>query len=211
MPFGLHCSGELDERALHQGLSAVVARHESLRTRFEEVAGEAVQIVEPEMRIVMPVDDFTGLDEETKSERLREAMASEGAIPFDLTRGPLLRVRLIKLREREYIFLETMHHVVSNGWSWGVFHRELMALYEAYRKGEESPLEELPLQYADYTLGQRDRLQSGALDQGIASGSRYCLLEAPARGIARADRVTGRSCAWRHARAAIHPTAKAVR
>ncbi|HTU47830.1 MAG TPA: condensation domain-containing protein, partial [Bryobacteraceae bacterium] len=190
MPFGLHCSGELDERALHQGLNAVVARHESLRTRFEEIAGEAVQIVEPEMRIAMPVEDFTRLDEETKSERLREAMASEGATPFDLTRGPLLRVRLIKLREREYIFLETMHHVVSDGWSWGVFHRELMALYEAYRKGEESPLEELPLQYADYTLWQRDRLQSGALDQGIAYW-KHQLVGLPERIELPADHVRG--------------------
>ena len=115
-------------------------RHESLRTRFEEVDGEPVQVIEAGMRIEMPVEDVSGLEEGEQEERVRAALREEVFEAFDLSRGPLLRVRLIRLGEQEHILLRTMHHIVSDGWSKAVFNRELAVLYEAFR-GDGEPAE----------------------------------------------------------------------
>ena len=87
--------------------------------------------------------------------------------PFDLGRGPVLRMRLLKLGEQEHVLLRTMHHIVSDGWSQGVFNRELTILYEAYREGRENPLKALAVQYADFAMWQRSWLEGGALDEGL--------------------------------------------
>ena len=78
-----------------------------------------------------------------------------------------MRVKLLKLSEREHVFLETMHHITSDGWSWGVFHRELVTLYDAYRQGRDNPLKPLTVQYADFALWQRQWLAGGAPDEGL--------------------------------------------
>jgi amino acid adenylation domain-containing protein/thioester reductase-like protein len=96
------------------------------------------------------------------------ALRREGGEPFDLGRGPVLRMKLLKLGEREHILLRTMHHIVSDGWSQGVFNREFAVLYEAYRGGRENPLRPLEVQYADFALWQRRWLEGGALDEGVA-------------------------------------------
>ena len=96
-------------------------------------------------------------------------MRAEADTPFDLGRGPLLRVRLLKLGEREHILLCTFHHIIFDGWSSAVFYRDLSALYEAFRRGEESaPLKALPVQYADYALWQRERLEGEELERQLA-------------------------------------------
>src|SRR6185295_13533602 len=110
--------------------------------------------------------------------------AAEGQQPFDLQAGPMLRVLLLQLEDEEQVLVVTMHHIVSDGWSMGIFIRELASLYGAYREGEESPLRELPLQYADFAVWQRGWLQGAVLEQQLAYwreqlGGRLPVLELP--------------------------------
>jgi acyl carrier protein len=167
MPGGLRLRGALDKEALERAINTIVERHESLRTHFEEVEGEAMQAIEPALRLEVPEEDLRGLEEGGQREREKAALRQEGEQPFDLTRGPVLRVKLLKLGEQEHVLLRTMHHIVSDGWSEGVFNRELMVLYEAYREGRENPLKPLAVQYADFALWQRKWLEGGALDEGL--------------------------------------------
>jgi len=168
MPGALHLKGELDVAALEYALGTIVERHESLRTRFEEVDGEPVQVIAPACRIVLPLEDLSGLEESARQERVHEVLRSEAGRPFDLKRGPVLRVKLLRLGAQDHIFLRTMHHIVSDGWSEGLFRHELMVLYEAYREGRENPLKPLGVQYADFALWQRKWLDGGALESGLS-------------------------------------------
>ena len=124
VPEALRLRGELDERAVEKAINTIVERHESLRTRFEEEEGEARQVIEKEVRIEVPVEDLRGLSEKEREEKVQEALKREGEEAFDLRSGPVLRMRLLRLGEREHVLLRTMHHIVSDGWSQGVFNRE---------------------------------------------------------------------------------------
>ena len=168
MPSGLRLLGDLDVEALHRAINTIVERHESLRTHFGEVDGEPLQVIEAELHVDVPFEDLSGLEAEEREAHVRTALREEGQTPFDLSRGPLLRVRLLRLGEREHVLLRTMHHIVSDGWSEGIFNRELSVLYEAYRQGKENPLSPLAVQYADFTLWQREWLESGAMAEGLA-------------------------------------------
>jgi len=154
----IRLTGPLDVSVLERSLCEVVRRHEALRTTFEQAGGEPRQVVAPELRLPFPVTDLSGLGEAERSERARRAASEEARRPFDLARGPLLRVRLLRLAEEEHEFLLTIHHIIADGWSIGVFAREMALLYAAFFRGEPSPLEELPVQYADYAVWQRERL-----------------------------------------------------
>jgi len=158
--------GELNKEALRRSLQEIVNRHEALRTRFVEVEGEAMQVVGESGELEMPVVELYG-EEEREGEILRLAM-EEARKPFDLGRGPLLRGKLLRLGEGEHVLLLTMHHIVSDGWSVGVLVRELGVLYEAYAKGEESPLRELGIQYGDYAEWQREYLQGEVLEEQLS-------------------------------------------
>ena len=168
MPEALRLRGELDEQALKRTIDTIVERHETLRTHFPEVDGEPFQVIEPELRIAVALEDLRGLEEAEQSERVKAALQREGQEPFDLARGPLLRMKVLKLGEQEHILLRTMHHIVSDGWSQGVFNREFMVLYERYREGRENPLKVLEVQYADFAIWQRRWLESGALSEGLS-------------------------------------------
>ena len=167
MPEALRLRGELDVEALERAINTIVERHESLRTHFAEVEGEPVQVIEEERRIAIPVEDLSGWEERARQERVKAAMREEREKAFDLSCGPVLRVRLLKLGEQEHILLRTMHHIVSDGWSMGVFNREFMVLYEAYREGRENPLKPLSVQYADFAIWQRRWLEEGGLESGL--------------------------------------------
>ncbi len=167
MPVALRLRGELDRQALEKTINTIVTRHESLRTHFAEIEGEPVQVIEPELRIELRVEDLTALDEEERQVRVLAGLREEASQSFDLARGPLLRMKLFKLGERDHILLRTMHHIVSDGWSEGVFNRELAELYQAFCEGRENPLKPLTVQYADFTLWQRNKLEGGALDEGL--------------------------------------------
>jgi len=159
--------GVLDREALEKAINTIVERHESLRTHFVEIDGEPVQVIEPELRVEVPLEDLSGLDKGSQQERVVAELRRERSQAFDLTRGPLLRMKLLQLGEQEHILLRTMHHIVSDGWSQGLFNREFTVLYEAYRERRENPLQPLAVQYADFALWQRSWLEGGALEQGL--------------------------------------------
>ncbi|HLJ87501.1 MAG TPA: amino acid adenylation domain-containing protein, partial [Candidatus Angelobacter sp.] len=168
IPEALRLRGALDQCALQQALQALVDRHEILRTRFSQEDGEPAQIIAPSLAIELPMEDWKSLQEEIRQQRLVEALRSEWERPFDLTAGPLLRAKLVSLAEQEHILLLTLHHIVTDGWSAGVFWRELSELYVAFREGKPSFLPPLPLQYADFAVWQRRWLSEQVLAGQIA-------------------------------------------
>ncbi|HEY2114487.1 MAG TPA: amino acid adenylation domain-containing protein [Candidatus Angelobacter sp.] len=167
MPDALRLRGELDCEALERAINAIVARHEILRTRFAEIDGEPVQIIEPELRIALSLEDCSTLNEAVQEEKVAEAARNELSQAFNLTTGPLLRVKLLKLGDQEHVLFRTFHHIVSDGWSHGIFTQELMALYEAFREGRENTLDPLALQYADFALWQREFLDEEAVEREL--------------------------------------------
>jgi len=168
VPTALRLSGRLDIEALQRTLTEVVKRHESLRTRFVERDGEPYQLIEEPRRVPLPVVDLSGLDETRAHEEALRLAGEEARAPFDLGRGPLARATLLRINEEEHVALWTMHHVVSDGWSTGVLVREVAALYKAYHGGQESPLTELAVQYADYAAWQREWLKGEVLEQQLS-------------------------------------------
>ncbi|HVR96498.1 MAG TPA: amino acid adenylation domain-containing protein, partial [Thermoanaerobaculia bacterium] len=168
IPGGLRLSGELDVPALAGSLGEILRRHEVLRTAFPTVDGRPVLAVEPWRPLALPVVDLAALPEparEAEAGRLGTAAALQ---PFDLGRGPLVRLLLLRLDPSEHALLFTMHHVVADGWSMGVLVRELMRLYPALLGGGPSPLPELPVQYADFASWQRGWLDGEALESRLA-------------------------------------------
>ncbi|ONI76016.1 hypothetical protein ALI144C_35465 [Actinosynnema sp. ALI-1.44] len=155
---GFHMRGTVDVAALDDALQQLVARHESLRTTFEDVDGKGVQIVHPEGEVPLRVVDLTGVPDTQRAARAEEELRAEGQRPFDLRSGPLMRGLLIKLGAEEHQLALGLHHIVVDGWSLNVLVDELGELYAAARRGEEAVLPALPLQYADYAAMQRERL-----------------------------------------------------
>jgi amino acid adenylation domain-containing protein len=154
IPGGVRMKGPLDVAALHAALNRIVERHEPLRTYFGSVDGAPVQLIaSPDVGLALTQVDLSGhSDAEAELERLA---GEEARAPFDLTRGPLVRGRLIRLADDDHALLVTMHHIVSDGWSMGVLINEFSALYAAYAQGRSDPLPALPIQYADYAVWQR--------------------------------------------------------
>src|SRR5690606_19153335 len=159
--------GALDARALEQSFGEVVRRHESLRTTFHEIDGRPVQRIQPPAPFALPLTDLSGLPSEQREAEVRRRAAEEARRPFDLEQGPLFRAELLRLADDEHVLVLGMHHIVSDGWSFGVLTRELGALYAAFASGEPSPLAELPVQYADFAAWQRDWLQGSVLQRQL--------------------------------------------
>ncbi|MCP4654216.1 MAG: amino acid adenylation domain-containing protein, partial [bacterium] len=159
----LRFSGALQVEILCRAFDELVRRHEVLRTTFPEVDGEPVQVVGPPRHREPPVVDLRPLAAEDRQAAADRLIRAEGLLAFDLVRGPLLRLSLLRLGEQEHLVLLNMHHIISDGWSISVFVRELTALYEAFYRGEPPPLPELPIQYADFAAWQRQWLQGEKL------------------------------------------------
>ncbi|HEX6903706.1 MAG TPA: non-ribosomal peptide synthase/polyketide synthase [Thermoanaerobaculia bacterium] len=166
VPFALRMSGRLDVPALAGSLGEIVRRHAVLRTTFPVAGGRPVQKISQENGFTLPVVDLAGVA--GREAEMRSLVSAESQRPFDLARGPMLRGLLIRLGEDEHVAVLNLHHIVSDGWSVGVLVREVTALYEAFRQGRPSPLPELPIQYADFSAWQRERLQGEELDAEIA-------------------------------------------
>jgi amino acid adenylation domain-containing protein len=150
--------------ALEQSLNEIVRRHESLRTTFSTVEAQPVQIIVPPLAMTLPIVDLREIPEAKRAVEARRLALEEARQPFDLAQGPLLRATLLRLYEEEYVLLLTMHHIVSDGWSMGVLYRELAVLYDAFYTEKPSPLPELPIQYADFAIWQRQWLQGERLE-----------------------------------------------
>jgi amino acid adenylation domain-containing protein len=168
IPMARRVGGALDGAVLERALGEIVRRHEALRTVFREVDGSPVQVIAPFAGFAVPVEDLSGLGEADREAAVERRAGEEAARPFDLSAGPLIRAALLRLGDEDHVLLLSMHHIVSDGWSMGVFFREFSVLYEAYRQGRESPLPELPVQYADYAVWQREQLDGEALDRQMA-------------------------------------------
>jgi amino acid adenylation domain-containing protein len=153
---------------LERALNEVVRRHAALRTTFTSVDGQPAQVIAPRLVLSLPLVDLRALPEEDRHAEAQRLATLEGHRPFDLTRGPLLRIVLLRLDEGEVIAASSMHHIIGDGWSTGLLFREMAALYEAYIRQRPSPLPELPLQYADFALWQRQYLQGEVLAEQIA-------------------------------------------
>jgi amino acid adenylation domain-containing protein len=164
----LHLAGPLDPAVLAAGFSEIVRRHEALRTRFAIHEGRPVQIPEPAAPLPLPVIDLSGLPPDLRGPEEERRIEEESRAPFDLTRPPLLRVRLVRLGEDEHLLLLTVHHIASDAWSIGVAVGELGALYPALAAGHPSPLPELPIQYADFARQERERLGGESLAREVA-------------------------------------------
>ncbi|MFB1485365.1 amino acid adenylation domain-containing protein, partial [Corallococcus sp. RDP092CA] len=165
IPVAVRLDGTLNVSAMERALREVVRRHEALRTTFVDGTSGPVQRVWPEAGLSLGVRDLSGCTEEEQASLARTRIEQEILRPFDLENGPLLRALLLKLGERKHVLVVTMHHIVSDGWSMGVFVNEVSALYAAFTQGLPSPLPELPVQYADYAVWQRDWLQGEVLRQ----------------------------------------------
>jgi hypothetical protein len=129
---------------------------------------QPVQIISPEMKLHIPVINLEDQPHRDREAIARQLLSEEAARPFDLSEGPLLRVLLARLAEEDHMALLTMHHIISDGWSMGVLIRELSTLYEAFDKEQPSPLPDLPVQYADYAIWQREWLTGEVLEEHIS-------------------------------------------
>ncbi|TFI50883.1 amino acid adenylation domain-containing protein [Mastigocladus laminosus UU774] len=168
IPFGLRLVGSVNVNALQQSLIEIIYRHEALRTNFITVDGQAAQIIEQETNWTVAVVDLQHLpltEQKTAAQKLLQQQAIE---PFDLAHDALIRATLVVLSPTQQWLVVCMHHVVSDGWSIGVFVQELQALYNAYSQRQPSPLLPLPIQYADFAIWQRQWLQSDVLQSQLS-------------------------------------------
>ena len=167
MPGVLRIAGKLEVGVLERAINEIVRRHEALRTTFEMGEGNPVQRIRGYERQVMPWVDLKGLSPEERERTARQWIGEESVQPFDMKRGPLVRVRLLQMSESEQVISYTLHHIISDGWSMGVLNRELGTLYEAFAAGGSTPLAELAVQYADFAVWQRDWLAGGEMEKQL--------------------------------------------
>ncbi|MFJ2709598.1 non-ribosomal peptide synthase/polyketide synthase [Pseudomonas sp. NPDC087346] len=186
IPIALRLRGRLDANALQQALARIVARHETLRSRFAQFDDEAQVLIAPvDSGLLLRVEDLRKHPQ--PDEALQALIQGEASGPFDLQDDPLIRGRLVRLADDHHVLLLTLHHIISDGWSMGVLTRELMALYQAFSHGEADPLPALTLQYTDYAVWQR-RWLSGEVLQRQSEYWQQTLAGAPALLMLPTDR-----------------------
>ncbi|HWS53535.1 MAG TPA: condensation domain-containing protein, partial [Pyrinomonadaceae bacterium] len=168
VPAAVRLTGELDAAALAAALTEVARRHESLRTIFAVREGQPAQVVAPADGVPLTLVDLSGLSGGGREAEASRLSAAEARRAFDLASGPLLRATLLRLSAGEHVALLNMHHIISDAWSRAILIGELGALYAAFSGGSPSPLEELPIQYADYAIWQRDWLRGEALEEQLS-------------------------------------------
>ncbi|WP_428847214.1 amino acid adenylation domain-containing protein [Pseudomonas aeruginosa] len=164
IPSVLRLRGRLDLDALQRSFDSLVARHETLRTRFRLDGDEARQEIAASMALPLDIVALGPLEEGALARQVETTIAR----PFDLERGPLLRVSLLRLAEDDHVLVLVQHHIVSDGWSMQVMVEELVQLYAAYSRGLEVALPALPVQYADYALWQRSWMEAGEKERQLA-------------------------------------------
>jgi amino acid adenylation domain-containing protein len=164
----IRLKGALNVRALERSLNEILRRHEALRTTFSIVDDRPVQVINEVWDFSLPVIDLRESSPEEKEETAARFAAEEAREPFNLAEGPLLRIKLLRLAEDDQVLLLTMHHIISDGWSIKVLIREMGALYEAYMNGRDAALPELPIQYPDFAVWQREWLQGERLEEQLS-------------------------------------------
>ncbi|MDB9373597.1 non-ribosomal peptide synthetase [Nodularia sphaerocarpa] len=160
-------NGRIDIEILERSFNEIISRHEVLRTTFSAVDGTPIQVIAPHASIKLSVVDLQKVSGQEQSEQLQLLATQDQLQPFDLSKGLLLRVTLVQLQPESSALLLTMHHIIADGWSMGVLIQELSSLYRGFLVAEPSPLPDLPIQYADFTIWQRQWLQEGGLQTQI--------------------------------------------
>ncbi|MCB0164084.1 MAG: amino acid adenylation domain-containing protein [Anaerolineae bacterium] len=169
MPVTWTVQGPLNVAALEQAFNDLLQRHDILRTSFQLIDGQPVQVIAPDLALTIRTLDLQHLKNEDQEIQAQQLVEKEWFTPFNLTQAPLLRVTLIQLAADKHIFLLNMHHIISDAWSLGILTRELSALYGAFAGQQlEANLPKLSIQYADFAVWQRDHLQNKALEKHIA-------------------------------------------
>ncbi|ASS75413.1 hypothetical protein CIG75_10705 [Tumebacillus algifaecis] len=164
VPTAMRLTGPLDIDSLEKSFNEIVRRHESLRTVFGEEAGSVYQRILPNRHWPIAFHDLRNLSAELQEAEVKRLLSQEAQTNFDLTTGPLFSTALLQVGEEDYIWSLTIHHIITDGWSMGVFSKELAVLYTAYSTGQESPLPELDIQFADYSAWLRNWLQGDVLE-----------------------------------------------
>src|SRR4051794_19575891 len=168
IPSPARLAGDLDPGVLARALAEIQHRHESLRTTFTTRDGGPVQVIAPPSPASLPLVGLAGLPEPAGRREGRRLLAAEAKAPFDLEAGPLCRFALVRLAPAEHLLMLNVHHIVSDGWSMGLFLNELSVLYAAFRDGRPSPLPEPPIQCSDFVVWQREWLQGAVLEEQLA-------------------------------------------
>jgi amino acid adenylation domain-containing protein len=163
----LKLEGSLNIAALKQSLCELVRRHEILRTTFPTVDGKPIQLIAPPGALTLPIHDLQGLSAEEQTDQIQQMVKSLASQTFDLAVGPLVQFTLLQLSDREHVLLLKMHHIIYDGWSLNIFFTELSQLYAAFSQGLPNPLAELPIQYADFAVWQRQWLTGEVLDRQL--------------------------------------------
>jgi amino acid adenylation domain-containing protein len=167
IPASVRVHGPLDLAILNRVLQGIVSRHESLRTHIEVAEGEPRQLIQDKGVVLLAIVEVSPKEDEDLETAARRLAREEIQKPFDLQRGPLIRACLFKLAEQDHVLVVTMHHIISDGWSLGILVREVSQLYKAFSAGNESPLPELPIQYADYSIWHRQWVSGQVLDEQL--------------------------------------------
>ncbi|HVH13027.1 MAG TPA: condensation domain-containing protein, partial [Longimicrobium sp.] len=168
VPFGLTLEGPLDADALARAVDEIVRRHEVLRTAFEPGEAGPVQRILPPSGFRTEIVDLADVPESAREEEVGTRMVAEGRRPFDLRHGPMVRATIYRITPQRHGLMVVMHHAATDAWAGSVLFGELAALYEAFRRGEPSPLPALPLQYADFAAWQRGWLTGDELERQLA-------------------------------------------
>ena len=168
IPTAMRLTGKLDVQTIERAITAIVARHEVLRTRFVSVDGEPLQMVAEPSTVQLPVKDLGDCPEGERENALRALLREEARRPFDLSSDLMLRALLVRLGPAEHVLFLNLHHIAADEWSLGVFFHEFGLLYEAFAAGQTASLPELPIQYADYALWQREWLQKELLENQLS-------------------------------------------
>jgi aryl carrier-like protein len=167
IPSALRLNGPLNVPVLERCFNEIIRRHEALRTTFQVIEGRPVQVITPEVSLTFLVFDISSESRVEQEKTLSRVTQEDAQRPFDLSRGPLLRLTLLRFGEDEHVLLIVMHHIISDEWSFSIFIREMVALYNAFAAGEPSPLPELYIQYADFAIWQREWLSSELLEEHL--------------------------------------------
>jgi amino acid adenylation domain-containing protein len=169
VPLAWKFTGDLDVHTLELGLRELVRRHEQLRTCFvmDQEAGLVQKVIGENLDVRLPLIDLRHLTADERENQARKIIEEEAGKPFDLTQAPLWRGVLVRTEEREHVLGLTLHHILCDDWSLRIFMSEWGKLYEAYGRGDESPLPKLEMQYGEYALEQRERLSNGKLQQQV--------------------------------------------
>ncbi|MCZ8066315.1 MAG: amino acid adenylation domain-containing protein [Microcystis sp. LE17-20D] len=163
----LQIEGNLNLTVLEQSLGELINRHEIFRTTFPTVSGEPIQKIALPSRFQLKVDNYQDLDENEQSAKIQQVAELEAGQAFDLTVGPLIQFKLLQLSPQKSVLLLKMHHIIYDGWSFGILIRELSALYEAFLNNLSNPLPPLSIQYADFAVWQRQYLSGEVLDKQL--------------------------------------------